>query len=231
MNPNTSLFVTIFINFIIISLGYVVYKRNKKILINKTFFLFTTFFVIWSTFNFLETWVENIDLVKLFIKLDFTFAPITIFFLSFFLFNFPDTNKRLESFYGKIYFSLPLFLIFIFSLTDQVVGDIKFVDNIIRFNFGPMYPIYGFIIAIYVIWPLILLILKYKKYIGIKKLQTLYIILGFSSTFIILLICNLFLQNKISVEVFRLSNNSSIILVLCMTYAIVRYRLMDIRLF
>ena len=224
-----NIIIFIFINLIIIGLGFVAYER-KKSLTNRLFFWFTLSLVIWSLFNFLETWTSNKEVAELFLKLDFATAPIFTYFLTIFLLNFPYTNKKLDSLKKRMILFIPILIISVLSVSNYVITNINISNNSVKFDLGIGYSLYAFVIIIYFLSGILNLLKNHKKSSYLEKLQIKYILAGFLTTFTLLIIFNLFLQNYISSEIFRIGNYSPIILVAFTTYAIAVHRLLDIKL-
>ena len=99
----------------------------------------------------------------------------------------------------------------------------------IRFEYGRLYPLYASLVIFGMAGGPVLLFIKYLKFQGIKKLQTLLVLIGFLLTAIFGIVTNVFLQDKVSVEVFRLGNYGAIFLIVFTSYAIIRHHLFDIR--
>lgn len=224
-----NLFIFIFISLITVGLGIVVYK-NKKSLTNRLFFWFTISFLAWSLFNFLETWIKDPVLAKLFLKLDFASAPIMAYFVSLFLLNFPHVNEKINNFSKRFFFFIPIFLISLLSITNWVIKDVNIGSDKINFNFEIGYYPYTLIILLYFIFGILNLIKQHKQSSLSEKLQINYILIGFFSTFALLIIFNLVLQNYISSDLFRIGNYSPLILIAFTTYAIIVHRLMDVKM-
>ncbi|MBU0636850.1 MAG: ATP-binding protein [Patescibacteria group bacterium] len=216
------------IGVLMIVLGFSVFRKNKKLSTNILFFIFSTSLAIWGFFNFLETWIKVPELAKLFLRLDFSFAPIVAFFTFLFLFNFPHPNKNINKF--SVAFFFPIVLAFFLSFNGFVVQNISITDNKLGFDFGGWFALYALIIIAYIFSGLFFQLHQYRKAIGVVRLQIRYVLFGFLTTAIIITIFNLFLQNRISEQLFRIGNFSPIILISCITYSIVAHQLMDIKL-
>ena len=224
--PNISLVFAAFIAVSMASLGFVVLRKNKMMVTNQLFFIFTVTVSSWCMFNFLENWYMDLDLSAMFLRLDLFTALIGVFFASVFLFNFPRTNKKFNPL-------IALFLLLILSVaslafTDGLIENINIVNGQIGFDFGKWFILYAGVMLVSILSGVIFQVRQYKKANGTEKLQIRYVILGFSITSFIIIILNLFLQNLVSKGVFMLGNFSMIILVVCIFYAMVRYHLMDI---
>jgi hypothetical protein len=92
-----TLIITTIVSITIVVLGYEAYSARKASTANRAFFIFTIFFSAWLFSNFSENYFLNINHAKTFLSLDFALAPFFVFFFSFFIFNFPQAEKRLSS--------------------------------------------------------------------------------------------------------------------------------------
>ncbi|MFA6514067.1 MAG: ATP-binding protein [Patescibacteria group bacterium] len=218
--------VTFFISISMASLGYAAFSRNKKSLTNGLFFLLSIVLAVWCASNFLENLLTSADFAIIFLKLDFILGPFVFFLIFLFLLNFPEPNRKLSKY--AVWLVLPTLFISGLILTDKIIRNINFDNNKIGFDFGPWFNVYTALILVYLIIAIGYQIVQLHRIIGIKKMQVRYVLFGFAVTSIITLTFNLFLQNTVSREVFIIGNFSPIILIACIYYAIVRYRLMNI---
>lgn len=207
-------------------LGYAAFIKNKQSLTNGLFFIFSIVLAFWCASNFLENWVDSPELATLFLRLDFLLGPIVFYLIFLFLINFPEPNKKLTS--KMLWLVIPTLAISGLTLTNSIIKDINFNNNKIGFDFGILFNSYVFVILFYLISAIVYQIWQFKRITGARKMQVRYVLIGFIVTSIITLIFNLFLQNNISQEVFRIGNFSPIILIGCIYYAIARYHLMNI---
>ncbi len=223
---NISLVIASLVSLSMAGLGFIVLKKNRRVVTNQLFFVFTFTSAAWCMFNFLENWFSDLNLASIFLKFDFFVAPFGIFFAFLFLFNFPQPNKKFNS--RIILFSLPAILISTLSLTESIIKNISIYNNQISFDFGKLFFVYVGIMIVYIISGVIFQILQYKKSSGVNKIQIRYVLLGFSISAFIIVILNLFLQNSISRYLFIFGSFSPIIFAIFIFYAMVRYHLMDI---
>ncbi|MBD3238341.1 MAG: hypothetical protein GF332_01730 [Candidatus Moranbacteria bacterium] len=226
MNKLLNLIPLVIINFVIFYLGYKSYK-NKKNLTNILFFIFSLVLITWYSFNYLQTLFTDINLIKIFLRLDFFLAPLLSYFAFIFLLNFPVPIKK--SLLTYIFFIIPALIMSSLSINGKIINNIYFLNEKLRFELGSYALLYYFLIIIYLLVGFISLLYKYRKEKGIKKLQIKYIFLGFFLSAVIIVIFNFFLQNHVSKEFFRLNGIGLLILILFIYYSIVRYRLFGIR--
>lgn len=179
--------------------------------------------------NFLQNEPINKELAVFFLKLDFAFASLLVYFWFIFCLNFPEPWKSLTRRKELLIF-LPTIFFTILPFTDLVLINPSFNNKIISFEFGKLYFLYAFYIFIYLIaGSSISLILKYIKFDGLKKIQILYVLIGSTISASIAVIINIFLQNIINLELFRIGTYGIIFLIGFTSYAIITKRLFEIR--
>lgn len=215
-----------------ICIAFLVYKSNSKNKVNTSFALLTGFSVIWILSNFFENEIKNIFFASILLKIDFLSACLVIynFFRFCYVFKTPTFSKS-----GVIL--LKIFLIFciffnVLSFTNLIVKNITILESGISFKTGSFFFLYAIYLFLSVTLGIYFLIKKYINEIGVKKLQALYILIGFSISFLIALFTNLIFAalNIISTDLSRVGIYGIIFFVVSTAYSILKYRLMDIRL-
>ena len=209
-------------------LGVLVLAKNPRNRINRSFFLMVMFVIAWTVVNYLENENLGISLRSLFLRLDFLLASFLIFFFLSFCLNFSQLllKKAVK------FFLLILSILFgLLSLSNYLIKNIAITDKTIIFEAGALFPLYTLFIIICFALGCYKLAASYRDSIGVKKVQLIYILVGLSSTAIILLFLNLILPQIVFVPLLigRIGIHSLIIFILFSFYAIIRYRLMDIR--
>jgi len=214
------------VNFITSSiLGIIVIIKNRSSK-NVSFFLFCFFVAFWSiAYYFWQVsgtreealfWSRTLMAGAIFIPiayLHFVYALVEIL------------PKR------KYFLWFSYLLFFIFFLTNFTSLFVSHIESLLNFKFWPIAgPIYGIFLAVwffYIIYSTYLLIKKYKNSTGVIRSQIKYVIIGMvigfagGST-------NYFLWYRIPIPPF--ANILVSIYVASIAYAILRYRLMDIRI-
>lgn len=207
-------------------LGGIVYFKNRRAHINISFALFTASVAFWSFgyyFWQISTTNEAALLWSRILMAGAIFIPVTYFHFVIVLVDlFPKRKKFLI---------LSYFIFFLFFLSDFTPLFVNRIESLYSFEFwplpGPAYHVFLLIWFAYVIYSTFLLFQKYKLSQGITKEQLKYIFIGMTvgfaggST-------NYFLWYKIPVPPF--ANILVSVYVGAIAYAIIRYRLMDIRL-
>jgi signal transduction histidine kinase len=211
-------------------LSIVVFHANPKNKINRSFTILSFFGVLWIISNFFENEIKNLSIASILLRLDFLTAVVIIYFFLRFCYFFLYQNKKnnlLLKFLGACC------VLFVFlTFTDLIIKNINILELGIHFNLGYLFYFYALYLIICVALGLFYLGKKYHNSTGISKLQSLYIILGFSISFVIALFINLILPvfNIVSSELSRSGIYVIIVFIVFTSYSIVKYRLMDIRL-
>jgi len=207
-------------------LGGIVYFKNRKAQINILFAIFTASVALWS-FGYYFWQISTNSEAALFwsrtLMAGAIFIPVTYF--NFVLVLTDLFQKR------KKFLIFSYFIFFAFFLSNFTPLFVNRIEPLYSFEFwplpGPAFHIFLVIWFAYVIYSTFLLFQKYKLSQGIKKEQLKYVFIGMvigfagGST-------NYFLWYKIPIPPF--ANILVSVYVGAIAYAIIRYRLMDIRI-
>jgi len=208
------------------SLGLVVYYKNRKRIINRTFGLFCFFVAIWS-YAYYFWQVSTTDEAALFWSRALMGGAIFIT-ISYFHFTLGLLNKIQEKKKILIIGYLVFFFFFLANFTSFFVEDVKPKLN---FQFWPepgiLYLPFLLLWFFYALYSVYLLLKGYLSSSGMAKNQLRFILLG---TIIGYLggATNYLLWYDIPIA--PIGNWTAAFYLGIVTYAIVRYRLMDIRL-
>lgn len=213
----------------VLTLAILVLKKNPLNKVNLVFFILSLSIFFWMIFVFCENAISDSTLASLFLRLDFASGPVMACSFLFLAYYFPERLKPMPDMIKIRSIALSLLFSF-FSFGNLIINNLSIKENGIRYDEGPLYLFYSLLLLGFIVWSCALLIGKYFRYKGIKRLQILYILLGLGLSGGFAAIFNLFFANSLSVEVSRLAIYSFIIFIGCTAYAIIRYRLMDIRI-
>jgi signal transduction histidine kinase len=215
-----------------LSLGFFLFFKNKKSRINVSYTFFTFFIFLWGFSLFIFRLTNNIALALFAMRLSYISAALIATPFLYFAFIFPDNVKL--SFIKK--FFITLFTLFIIIL---LINKNFLIDKLIYQDYGKAvtlftwhYFVYGvyfilvFFGACYILWR------HYLDSVGILRIQLLYMIVGIFISGIFGTVFNLFLPSPwlLNFKWIWLGPSTTIIMVVFIAYAIIRYRLMDIRL-
>jgi len=120
-------------------------------------------------------------------------------------------------------------LVFVFmSFTRWMVHSVQW--DILSSNYGPIHPIFGVYVFIAIFGGLFFLMKSYKNSVGLDRLQIKYCFLGMFISSWFGIITNLILPFSGTSKLSNIGPSSTIIMVSFITYAILKYRLMDINI-
>jgi signal transduction histidine kinase len=213
-----------------LSLGFVVWARGRKNTLNALYSLVAMSVASWCfsviPFRSAVDPVESLFWCKILYV-----SPISIV-TSFLFFNFTFLSRERSS---RLYHLLPLLpALGILGLTlwpamviQQVIQSASGEKQIV---FGPAYPIYFIFIIAYFCWSFIILSKQYFNSSGISRMQIRYVFFGTFISANLGMITNLILPTLGIFSLNWLGQILTIIMSSFIAYAIVRYRLLDIKI-
>jgi len=224
----------VLVGFVIVSilaLGGLAYFSNPRSKANKFFASTVLWLAIWATSNFLEGEVRTPAIASLLLRLDFTSAALLAYFFLLFCLNFPVPAVLGKA---KEYIAfIPIALLALLSFSSLIIKDIGPYRGGFQLQFGrgPLFWAYALCIFGYITAGNINLFFKWNKSRGIRKVQVSYILLGILLAASPALFINLIISQIIilPVTLSRLGIYGILFFVGFGTYAIVTYRLMDVR--
>jgi signal transduction histidine kinase len=211
----------------ILLLGAFVFSKNSRSFTNRNFFYLTISISLWALFNFLENVNFDFGLRKTFLILDFALASVMSYFWLVYCANFLIESINLKI--RKILILPPLVFFLLSFLGGIIIKNISLKEGAIYFDLGPLFILYGAFVFFYFAVGIYFLINKFRKFQGLYKLQTLYVLLGFILAAPITFAINVLFSQIATVSVSRIGIYAIFFIVLSDTYAILKYRLMDVR--
>jgi len=132
----------------------------------------------------------------------------------------------------RFLFTIPVLgIIFLVIYSDFIIKDVIFNSGEEKgIVFGPLYSLYIIYFSIYFIWPLWNLFKKYRPSTGILRMQLRYMLIGILISIVFGTLFNLFLPTIGYFELNWAGQVSTLVMILLIAYAILKYRLMDIRM-
>lgn len=211
---------------LIFLLGLLVYLNNKKSSANKFFFLFTISVVIWSATNLLTNLSVDPSLSLFWSKMAIVGAALLIYFFLLFSFYFPLQRKL--SIQAKVWLFIPTSIFIALSPTSLNVSSATAHGQ--QVTVGPLYYLMALYLPIYILWSGYNFVHAYRHSQGQKKEQIFYvfvaIIFSFGPGFILNAIAPLIGYPQLA----SLGPIFVLFFVAMITYAMLRKRLLDIRL-
>lgn len=212
-------------------LGFFVLLNNPRKAINRTFFGFILFVTVWIISAFTSEFVPS-DIGKIFLsKMTMAGAIVAFAFFFFFSFYFPIEKKI------KNYITIAVSLIAgIFALA--ILATNVLINGLVHkpWGFDLTYNSIGFnaFMALFlslVIVSVINLILNYRKSNRLNKQQLQYLFFGFSLFVISIIFFDILMPQLTGGEMYyKFGSYSVVFFIGFTTYAIVKHRLMDIRM-
>lgn len=225
------LIVTISINIVFIFL--IAFKGSNKIS-NKIFISFIVGVVAWSTSIYFFTFSLNDLFLLATARLAFLAAAAIACSFLFFVKYFPkklEHNKGFAKILNSKALYFPPVAMILLTTTPLIISKVEKLDGQNIAVHGLFYNLLALYLVTYFVIGLIALIKKYSYFQGIYKKQIQYVFLGFLISITIAVLTNLVypLITKSS-ALSQFGPASTIILFGFITYSIVRYRLLNIKL-
>lgn len=218
--------------FIIVSclyLGALVYYKDPDGKDNRRFVLLVFWLIPFLSSNYLENEPYSEPVRIFFLKMDFICAQVLGLYWFLFCYHFLEKKKFSKAILSILFLSVLALSIMVFY--DLIITNIRADQSIIQFSSGPAFLLYALFIFIFYIGSTFFLIEKFRRFQGEKRLQTLFVMFGLSICSFTIIILGLFMQNKVSVAIYRLSTYSALAISIFTALAIIRYKLFDIRYF
>ncbi len=205
-------------------LGFYTFLKGLKKFINIVFLFFSLSIAGWSIFTFYSFHFAG-DIV--WAKLAFSSPTFLICFLLIFLINLNNRNNKIK--YLSLLFLLPTIILNFFIFNNKIVKSVVFKNDVMISVAGDFYNLFVSYILLYLFLLIFAVLIKYKNSFGIERLRIKFIIFGILLFIIPGTITNLILPAFFDIRFLNLIGPSfSIFMVAFISYAIVRYRLMDI---
>ena len=210
-------------------LGILVLSRRRDH-IKLSFAVFVWFTALWSaSLYFYEHPLVFSSLA--WIKIVYFFVIVLIGSLFYFSFVFPVKPEKTSKWPLTLYSGLGLVFVYLLFGTKQWVWGVVCQFNQCETLLGPVYVWFGILCAIFIVWTLVNFVQKYRNNKGIQRMQLMYLFLGLALTVVPVLFVDVLLPVVFNnSSYFWLSPFSPLAMIICLAYAITRYRLMDIRL-
>jgi signal transduction histidine kinase len=211
----------------LIFLSLIVYIKNRKSLENKIFSLFIISVLIWTITNYISDISKDYQQALLWSRLTILGpALMPVLFLHFtFLYPIKKTVKKITLI---ILYSIPSIFILL-SLTKFNIEAIKIHDwGVEVTKIGILYYFLFIYIITYFVWSITNLIIFYLKVDNTKKLQVIYIIVGFIIAACFGLFTNLILLFLGINRYTAFGPLSGLIFTIFVSISIIRHRLMGI---
>jgi signal transduction histidine kinase len=228
MNLSLELIVIIVTSVVSASLGAIVFLRDRRSATHISFFAFTLIIAGWLITNYFSlhspTPAETLFWIRAVMTIT-SFLGITLFF---FLFAYPR-RKLPVSPVITILLLVAGTVVSIVSQTPFLFESVSIIDGNITPKPGPLFPLFLLVFLPPIIVGFISLFRKYRKSVGIERIQIRYLFVGSFLTFSLLIFTNLVLAIFIQSSKFVFFGPLfSLIMLGAITYAILKHRLLNI---
>lgn len=211
-------------------LGFFVYFRNPQRLTNRYFILLSASIVGWIITLFLYYFISQHKPLVFIGRLNYAISlPMTYFFLNLVL-NFPKVTISLPKVISRLnaFFT---FAVVILSLTTSLIGKDEIARGTERIAvYGDLYILWAVVFFGNLILALILLGVKIKKSHGLVRIQLLYLLIGFLLFILVGATTNVIIPYFNNYSFQQFGPLSTIFFIGFTTYAMVKHRLMNIRI-
>lgn len=207
---------------------FTLYRRKNNV--SHIFFaLFILASLFWVFSNYLVDILRNETSILIWSKLTILGPTLLPPFLLFFTYYFP--TRKIKNYFIIVPIVLAsVGILLLIPSAYNIESVIKSDDLVPIVNTGPLYIIFGIYFFVSMLLCIYNLLVSYRQVIGIAKLQIRYILIGVITTVLLALITNLILPSLGLSEYANLGPYFSIFFIVTTFYAIIRYRLMNIRL-
>ena len=223
-------FLVLFVIISLLVLGGLGYFSNSRGKVNRLFASMALWAAIWAASNFLESEVRNPTIASFLLRLDFASAALLAYFFLLFCANFPNPSSRWKN--KEYIVFIPAAFLAVISFSPLIVKDIVTYRGGLQLQFGRgnLFWIYALCLFGYMVLGCTNLVIKWRKFSGIPKVQVSYVLLGLSLSAFPALFINLVLSQimELSLTISRLGIYGILFFAGLTTYAVVTYRLMNI---
>lgn len=223
-----SLTVFLFVAFLMLFLGSIVFVHDPKNRVNRLFFAWVIFSVIWMIFNYMENVPAfPVGVRSFFLKADFSAAMLGAGFILLFVTNFLDRSVATRTLALSF---LPAAILSALSFSPWLLpktfiaetGEIQFTEGILFYFYAP-------ILIAYFVLPIIMLLRQRRRALPDQRAQLSAIVSGLSAFTAVSITVNLYFQNFLSAEWFRVGIYAMIFFISGVAWAIAKHRFLKIR--
>ena len=233
LNPEVILL--FIISFLDLALGLFVLLKNPKARINRSFALFTLSGLVWMVASFFEDESKNMALRYFLLKLDFATGIFVSFLLLIFCLEISKSEVLEKPYAKKLLIAIPAIFSLLIFFTGFILSGYTMAEGVITPVFGSAGVIYDFFIGVSLAFGVGTLLWKYRESSAEDKAKFIYLFIGFFLTSVIGFVTNIwladFIKNSPHYELYsRLGLFSSIFVILFSGYAIVKHRLLNLKI-
>jgi signal transduction histidine kinase len=212
-----------------LSLGLLVYSRNPRRWVNRSFAFFALAVAAWSTG--LATKVAGSEPAILWARWSFLAAALSTYTLVLFFHTFPSRNELPRSLPPRILTAFTFFILILSTFTPWVVAAAETTPRGRVLTYGPLYPLYAVYIISCVGYSLALMSTRIRAARKAERHQLIYLCIALLVPGSLAVVTNLLvpLVTKAS-QLTHYGPLFSVLMIAMVAHAIIRHRLMNIRL-
>lgn len=209
-------------------IGVLVYTKNPRNNVNRSFAASTILIAIWLISNQLSNTYQNYLIVLILNRIIFISTSLLSASLLYFSILFPGNKKlNLRNFLILI---IPPLAVAALSATGLIVKDITIKSGQSDIQFGSLSILYVIQFLLYILLTLYFLTKKFFVLKGTEKLQVKFIFIGLVSSTIIILVTNLIIPFVTSnFDLTTYGSYSVVLLIVFTSYSILKHKFMDLR--
>jgi len=209
-------------------LGFFVFLKNRSNKINRYFFYFSLAAALWIISLFFSDTFKMYEPALFWSRFSIIGASLLPYTFLLFVYVFPYQTKEIKI-VGKILLFLPTLFFIIFFNTNYNISKVVIHDWGTEAISGDIYYLLLIYFVVYLILCFRKLYLSRKKTSGLLRLQVTYAFWGLGLGFLFGVFTNLIALLIGLTQTSLFGSFSALIMILFIAYAILRYRLMDIR--
>lgn len=224
------------VSFLLFFFGAFILYKDRRNAVNRSF-SFLAFSVLgWVVSAYFEDEQIGEPLRYLLLKFDFSFGIFFAYSLLLFCLNVAKVEIVRKTFVRAFIVFVPILFSCLIFLTPFVVDSYRIdVAGIITPSYGPLGSLYDLLVLLAPILGVGALLWRYRKMDAREKTQHVYLFIGLFLTVFIVLLTNVIFADYIADSpqygiYYRLGIFSSIFIVLFPGYAMLRYRLLDMKI-
>lgn len=222
---NIILFFTFFVNLILCL--YIFFRPIPQTRIKFSFSILLGALALWNISVLMIYLFKDYEWKLFWVRMSFLATSVAPF--AFLLFSLFFPRDRFELSNRKIFLiSIPSIFLILASFSNWMVQSVEW--DVLKANYGPLHPFFGFFVVINLLGGLFFLLRSYINSIGLERLQIKYCLWGMFISSFLATTLNLILPSLGTSKLSHLGPSSTIIMVIFITYAILKHRLMDINI-
>ena len=211
-------------------LGVVVFRKNSRALLNRLFLAFAVNCSLWALSVFMVTFTASYAGLLLWMRISHAFGALTPFFIVAMVYSFEEDREYSKKW--SLFFLLLTLFVAALSLTPLVIREMGFPLEAREKIHGPLAFLYFAHFGGASIWAFFLMARKMRSSQGLVRYQMRYFFGGILVSFVLSSTVNLILP-LLGIATTNLRNMGPVFTnfaVISITYAIVKYRLMNIHM-